>query len=50
MVEELDLTNKQFQGFVRLILGAIERALELSPDNVEIISLKETLSLMLEES
>ena len=50
MVEEMGMTNKQFQGFVRLILRAVERALELNPDNPELITLRQTLISMLEDS
>lgn len=35
------MTNKQFQGFVRLTLAQIERALKESPENKELQELKD---------
>ena len=32
----MGMTNKQFQGFTRLVLDKIKRALELNPDNKEL--------------
>ncbi len=37
----MGMTNKQFQGFVRLTLAQIERALKESPDNKELQELKD---------
>ena len=37
----MGLTNRQFQGFVRLTLAQIERALNESPDNKELQELKD---------
>lgn len=31
MVKDIGMTNKQFQGFIRLALGWLEKALEESP-------------------
>lgn len=45
----MGLTNKQFQGFVRLTLAQIERALNESPDNKELQELKDIFQLMLED-
>lgn len=45
----MGLTNKQFQGFVRLTLAQIERALNKSPDNKELQELKDIFQLMLED-
>lgn len=50
MVEEMGMTNKQFQGFIRLILGCLDKALKISPDNEEIKNLKDILQSMLEDS
>lgn len=36
----MGMTNKQFQGFVRLTLAQIERALNESPDNKELQEMK----------
>ena len=43
------MTNKQFQGFVRLTLAQIERALKESPDNKELQELKDIFQNMLED-
>ena len=45
----MGVTNKQFQGFVRLTLAQIERALKESPDNKELQELKAIFQLMLED-
>lgn len=42
----MGMTNKQFQGFVRLTLAQIERALKESPDKQE---LKDIFQLMIED-
>lgn len=46
----MGMTNKQFQGFVRLTLAALERALEESPDNQQLKDLIATYQAMLEDS
>ena len=46
----MGLTNKQFQGFVRLTLAQIERALKETPDNKELQELKDIFQNMLEDS
>ena len=43
------MTNKQFQGFVRLTLSAINKVLEESPDNQYLKELKDTFQAMLED-
>lgn len=48
-VNEMGMTNKQFQGFVRLTLSAINKALEESPDNQYLKELKDTFQAMLED-
>ena len=45
----MGVTNKQFQGFVRLTLAQIERALKESPDNKELQELKDIFQNMLED-
>ena len=45
----MGMTNKQFQGFVRLTLAQIERALKESPDNKELQELKAIFQNMLED-
>ena len=44
------MTNKQFQGFVRLTLAQIERALKETRDNKELQELKDIFQNMLEDS
>ncbi len=50
MSEEMGMTNKQFQGFIRLALGWLEKALEESPDNESLKKLKEIFQSMLEDN
>ena len=50
MVEEMGMTNKQFQGFVRLILECVESALKKSSDNEELKRLQDILRSMLEDA
>ncbi len=45
----MGMTNKQFQGFVRLTLAQIERALKESPDNKELQELKDIFQSRLED-
>lgn len=45
----MGMTNKQFQGFVRLSLAQIERALKETPDNKELQELKDIFQNMLED-
>lgn len=45
----MGMTNKQFQGFVRLTLAQIERALKETPDNKELQELKDIFQSMLED-
>lgn len=45
----MGMTNKQFQGFIRLTLAQINKALEISPDNEELIELKNIYQSMLED-
>ncbi|SFB26104.1 hypothetical protein SAMN05216249_1161 [Acetitomaculum ruminis DSM 5522] len=50
MVEEMGITDKQFQGFIRLISGYIENALKKSTDNEEIQKLQDILNSMIEDA
>ena len=45
----MGMTNNQFQGFVRLTLAQIERALNESPDNKDLQELKDIFQSMLED-
>lgn len=49
MVKDMGMTNKQFQGFIRLALGWLEKALEESPDNKSLQVLKDIFQSMLED-
>ena len=43
------MTNKQFQGFIRLSLELIDRALAKTPDNEDLQKLKDIFQSMLED-
>lgn len=45
----MGMTNKQFQGFIRLAIVQIQRALEKSPDNDELKKLLDIFQSMLED-
>ena len=45
----MGMTNKQFQGFIRLSIAQIERALEQSPDNEELKKLLSIFQSMVED-
>ncbi len=47
--EKMGMTNKQFQGFVRLILNGIRDALKESPNNEKLKDLEDILQSMLED-
>jgi hypothetical protein len=47
--ENMGMTNKQFQGFIRLALGWIDKSLEKSPENQELITLRDIFQSMLED-
>lgn len=49
-MNDMGMTNKQFQGFVRLTLAALEKALEESPENEQLKKLVATYRAMLEDS
>ncbi len=45
----MGMTNKQFQGFIRLTIDKIKRALKESPENQELIELLAIYQSMLED-
>lgn len=49
MVSDMGMTNKQFQGFVRLTLELLDKALQKTPDNEELQKLKDIFQSMLED-
>lgn len=49
MVTDIGMTTKQFQGFIRLALGWLEKALEESPNNKNLHALKDIFQSMLED-
>ncbi|MBD5555479.1 MAG: hypothetical protein HDQ95_09130 [Roseburia sp.] len=49
MAADMGMTNKQFQGFIRLALGWLEKALQKSPDNEDLKKLKDIFQSMLED-
>ena len=49
MDNEMNLTNRQFQGFLRLSIENLRMALEESPDNELLIKLKDIYESMLED-
>lgn len=48
-VNEMGMTNKQFQGFIRLVLKAINTALNSNNTQAELEDLKVILQSMLED-
>ena len=48
MVTDMGMTNKQFQGFIRLSLELIDKAVNKSPDNDELKKLRDIFQSMLE--
>ncbi len=49
MVADMGVTNKQFQGFIRLALELLEKALQKSPDNEELRKVRDIFQSMLED-
>jgi hypothetical protein len=49
MVTDMGMTNKQFQGFIRLALSVINEALKITPDNEKLLELKDIFQSMLED-
>ncbi|WP_287386037.1 hypothetical protein [Lachnospira sp.] len=47
VIEQAGMTDKQFQGFIRLILKILNNALKKSPDNKDIKNLRDILNDML---
>ena len=49
MVKDIGMTNKQFQGFIRLALELLERAAQKSPDNEDLKKVRDIFQSMLED-
>lgn len=49
MVADMGMTNKQFQGFIRLSLELLEKALQKSPDNEDLRKVRDIFQSMLED-
>ena len=45
----MGMTNKQFQGFIRLVIDKLKKALEVSADNTELKELLDIFQSMLED-
>lgn len=45
----MGMTNKQFQGFIRLALELIDKAIKKSPDNEDMKKLRDIFQSMLED-
>ncbi len=45
----MDMTNKQFQGFIRLSLALIDEAVSKSPYKKDLLKLKDIFQNMLED-
>ena len=45
----MGMTNKQFQGFIRLALGWMDKALQESPENESMKALRDIFQSMLED-
>lgn len=45
----MGMTNKQFQGFIRLALELIDKAISKSPDNEDLTKLRDIFQSMLED-
>ncbi len=45
----MGMTNKQFQGFLRLVIDKLKKALDASQDNVELKELLDIFQSMLED-
>lgn len=49
MVKDMGMTNKQFQGFIRLSLELLEKAVQKSPDNEDLRKVRDIFQSMLED-
>lgn len=49
MDQNMGMTNKQFQGFIRLALSIINEAIKITPDNEKLLELKDIFCSMLED-
>lgn len=47
--DDMGMTNKQFQGFIRLILTLVNKYLKEEPDNENFKELQDILQSMLED-
>ena len=45
----MEMTDRQFQGFIRLTIDKTKRALEKSPDNKELQELLDIFQSMIED-
>lgn len=45
----MSMTDKQFQGFIRLALSVLREALKISPDNEKLQELESIFQSMLED-
>lgn len=45
----MGMTNKQFQGFLRLALELLDRAFKKSPDNEDLKKVRDIFQSMLED-
>lgn len=45
----MGMTNKQFQGFIRLALSVLNEALKISPENEKLQELQDIFQSMLED-
>ncbi len=45
----MGMTNRQFQGFLRLALELLERAFKKSPDNEDLKKVRDIFQSMLED-
>ena len=49
MNSDMGMTNKQFQGFIRLALELMNKALMKTPDNEDLQKLRDIFQSMLED-
>ena len=49
MVQDMGMTNKQFQGFIRLALSVINEALKITNKKEKLLELKDIFQSMLED-
>ena len=49
MVQDMGMTNKQFQGFIRMAIELLQKALQKSPDNEDLKKIISIFQSMLED-